>query len=387
MSYAVWQSFITNGLTVLSGATVSVYHEGSGAPAALFSSPSGGSIGSSVTSDSSGLARFYVAAGVYRITVTHASFSAEHRHVRIGEMAGVDDAPSDGKQYARKDAAWEEVTGGVAYEGLVTVTLGTGGDYANINDLSAAMASRRGKQLTIQLVDDVTMIRRQSELDGWGLVIFDLNGHNGGSGQTVSNSTISGIGSFGNLMTFQNCHFWSGKKTFGTTTYVKGGSVNCELEIGSGIIGEAMLSPTAYGAAKITAATETVTIQDCTNINNFTLQSTSTTVAKFTLRGGIYNAVVLNDAIAVIGYGSTAITATSASSTNAWPSNETPVMVAGGNFYGSVITVTGANAPQYNVYMTQGMANVYSMTGLSPTVSNSNWASATPTTNGIYFGA
>lgn len=109
MTYSVWQSFITNGLTVLPGATVSVFHEGSGAPAALFSSPSGGSIGSSVTSDAAGLARFYVAAGVYRITVTHASFSAEHRHVRIGEMAGVDDAPSDGKQYARKDGDWEEV--------------------------------------------------------------------------------------------------------------------------------------------------------------------------------------------------------------------------------------------------------------------------------------
>ncbi len=109
MTYSVWQSFITNGVKTISGAVVSVFHEGSGAPAALFSSPSGGSIGSSVTSDSSGLARFYVAAGVYRITVTHASFSAEHRHVRIGEMAGVDDAPSDGKQYARKDGDWEEV--------------------------------------------------------------------------------------------------------------------------------------------------------------------------------------------------------------------------------------------------------------------------------------
>jgi len=109
MTYSVWQSYITNGLTVLAGATVSVYHEGSGTPAALFSSPSGGSIGSSVTSDAAGLARFYVAAGVYRITVTHATFSAEHRHVRIGEMAGVDDAPSDGNMYARKDGDWEEV--------------------------------------------------------------------------------------------------------------------------------------------------------------------------------------------------------------------------------------------------------------------------------------
>ena len=87
MSYSVWQSFITNGVETISGAVVSVFHEVSGAPAALFSSPSGGSIGSSVTSDSSGLARFYVAAVVYRITVTHASFSAEHRHVRIGQAA------------------------------------------------------------------------------------------------------------------------------------------------------------------------------------------------------------------------------------------------------------------------------------------------------------
>lgn len=388
MTYSVWQSFITNGVKTISGAVVSVFHEGSGAPAALFSSPSGGSIGSSVTSDSSGLARFYVAAGVYRITVTHASFSAEHRHVRIGEMAGVDDAPSDGKQYARKDGDWEEVTGGVAYEGLVTVTLGTGGDYANINDLSDAMASRRGKQLTIQLVDDVTMIRRQSELDGWGLVIFDLNGYNGGFGQEVRDSSISGLGTFGNNMAFINVNFWTNKKTMGANTIIRGGSINCELELGSNsVINETLLSPTPYGSAKITAATNAVTLQNCSSLNPVTLQSTSTTLSKFTLRGGILNIVTLINAIAVIGYGSSAITATSASSTNAWPLNEAPVMVSGGNFNGNVITVTGANAPQYNVYMTQGMANVFGYSGLSPTVSNSNWASATPTTNGIYFGA
>lgn len=153
MTYSVWQSFITNGLTVLSGATVSVFHEGSGAPAALFSSPSGGAIGSSVTSDSAGLARFYVAAGVYRVTVTHASFSAEHRHVRIGEMAGVDDAPPDGKQYARKDGGWEEVSG--SYLGDVTKSVGSGGDFADLDELQAWMNANSGRFLTVNVLGEV----------------------------------------------------------------------------------------------------------------------------------------------------------------------------------------------------------------------------------------
>jgi len=153
MSYSVWQSFITNGVKTISGAVVSVFHEGSGAPAALFSSPSGGSIGSSVTSDSSGLARFYVAAGVYRITVTHASFSAEHRHVRIGEMAGVDDAPSDGKQYARKDGDWEEVGG--SFLGDVTKSVGTGGDFADLDELQTWMNANSGRFLTVNVLGEV----------------------------------------------------------------------------------------------------------------------------------------------------------------------------------------------------------------------------------------
>ncbi len=148
MSYSVWQSFITNGVKTISGAVVSVFHEGSGAPAALFSSPSGGAIGSSVTSDSSGLARFYVAAGVYRITVTHASFSAEHRHVRIGEMAGVDDAPSDGKQYARKDGDWEEVSVS-DYIPSLTVTVGTGGDYTTWDAFFSDIQTKDVGDLTV----------------------------------------------------------------------------------------------------------------------------------------------------------------------------------------------------------------------------------------------
>lgn len=276
---------------------------------------------------------------------------------------------------------------GTPFEGNVTVTLGTGGDYADINDLSDAMASRRGKQLTIQLVSDVDMIRRQPELDGWGFVIFDLNGFNGGTYQEVRDSTIRGLGTFGSNMTFINTQFWTGKKTMGANTTIQGGSINCELELGSNsVIYEAILSPTPYGSAKITAATNAVTLQNCSSVNTVTLQSTSATLSKFTVRGGILNSVTLNNAIAVIGYGSSAITATSASSTNAWPANEAPVMVAGGNFNGNEITVTGANAPQYNVHMAQGMANVYGMSGLTPTVSTCNWPAGTPNPNGIYFG-
>lgn len=149
MTYSVWQSFITNGVKTISGAVVSVFHEGSGTPAALFSSPSGGSIGSSVTSDSSGLARFYVAAGVYRITVTHASFAAEHRHVRIGEMAGVDDAPSDGKTYGRKDGVWEDVSGSSL--GDVTKTIGSGMDFTDIDAAVTWAKTVTGKTLTLSI--------------------------------------------------------------------------------------------------------------------------------------------------------------------------------------------------------------------------------------------
>jgi hypothetical protein len=231
------------------------------------------------------------------------------------------------------------------------------------------------------------MIRRQAELDGWGFVIFDLNGFDGGSGQEVRDSTVRGLGKFGSNMTFINVQFWTDKKTMGTNTAIKGGSINCELELGgSSVIFETMLSPTPYGSAKITAATNAVTLQNCSSVNPVTLQSPFVTNSKFTLRGGILTSVTLINAIAVIGYGSTAITATSASSTNAWSPTEAPVMVAGGNFNGNVITVTGANAPQYNVYMTQGMANVYDMTGLAPTVSPCNWPAGMANPNGIYFG-
>lgn len=166
MTYSVWQSFITNGVKTISGAVVSVYHEGSGAPAALFSSPSGGSIGSSVTSDSSGLARFYVAAGVYRITVTHASFSAEHRHVRIGEMAGVDDAPSDGKQYARKDGDWEEVGG--SFLGDVTKTIGSGMDFTDIDAAVTWAKTVAGKTLTLSIETSTSQVLTQDiDLPTW----------------------------------------------------------------------------------------------------------------------------------------------------------------------------------------------------------------------------
>lgn len=152
MSYAVWQSFITNGVKTISGAVVSVFHEGSGAPAALFSSPSGGSIGSSVTSDSAGLARFYVAAGVYRITVTHASFSAEHRHVRIGEMAGVDDAPSDGKKHARKDGDWEEVEDYALPTASVSVLGGVKVGSGLSIDVGGVLSSTAGSTLSNKVI-------------------------------------------------------------------------------------------------------------------------------------------------------------------------------------------------------------------------------------------
>jgi len=91
MTYSVWQSFITDGgEQVVAAATVSVYLEASGAPATLYDGPTGSPVGSSVVSGLDGLARFFVAGGVYKIVASKGAFSKEFRHVQIGTAASRD---------------------------------------------------------------------------------------------------------------------------------------------------------------------------------------------------------------------------------------------------------------------------------------------------------
>ena len=98
MTYSVWQSFITDGgEQVVAAATVSVFLENSGAPAMLYDGPTGSSVGSSVVSGLDGLARFFVAGGVYKIVASKGAFSKEFRYVQIGTAQGFDVGTASGE--------------------------------------------------------------------------------------------------------------------------------------------------------------------------------------------------------------------------------------------------------------------------------------------------
>ena len=111
MARSIWQRFIVNANgDVMPGALITVTHQGSGAAATLYNTDTGGSsIGNITNADITGKATFFADAGVYRIVASSGAFTAEFTHVQLGNLQSVDDAPSDGKQYARKDGDWEEV--------------------------------------------------------------------------------------------------------------------------------------------------------------------------------------------------------------------------------------------------------------------------------------
>jgi len=112
MTYSVWQSFITDGgEQVVAAATVSVFLENSGAPAMLYDGPTGSSVGSSVVSGLDGLARFFVAGGVYKIVAAKGAFSKEFRHVQIGTAQGYDVGTGVGEvpTVAIGDVRWDNL--------------------------------------------------------------------------------------------------------------------------------------------------------------------------------------------------------------------------------------------------------------------------------------
>lgn len=112
MTYSVWQSFITDGgEQVVAAATVSVFLENSGAPATLYDGPTGSPVGSSVVSGLDGLARFFVAGGVYKIVASKGAFSKEFRHVQIGTAQGFDVGSASGEvpTVAIGDARWDNL--------------------------------------------------------------------------------------------------------------------------------------------------------------------------------------------------------------------------------------------------------------------------------------
>lgn len=71
----------------------------------------------------------------------------------LAPAGGIPDAPSDGKQYARKDGDWEEVSG--SYLGDVTKSVGTGGDFADLDELQTWMNANSGRFLKVNVLGEV----------------------------------------------------------------------------------------------------------------------------------------------------------------------------------------------------------------------------------------
>ena len=115
---SIWQQFIQDGSgNKLVGASITVRKNG--AIAAIYENKSGTiSRANPFLSDSKAKAWFYADAGLYDIEVTAATGTTSLYDVAVGTAQAQDmiadggivlsDAPSDGKTYARKNAAWSE---------------------------------------------------------------------------------------------------------------------------------------------------------------------------------------------------------------------------------------------------------------------------------------
>jgi hypothetical protein len=98
MPYTAWQTYIegSDGLPI-SNATIEVRVESSGSLATIYADKDGAALANPFTSDSNGLARFYAAAGFYKITATSGAYSASFRFVPIGQAMGYDVGTASGE--------------------------------------------------------------------------------------------------------------------------------------------------------------------------------------------------------------------------------------------------------------------------------------------------
>jgi hypothetical protein len=93
MANSVWQGTVQDASgNIVTGAEISVYDEGTGTLATIYSDIGGTALTNPFFSDSNGFAQFYAAAGQYRITAVEAGsgLNQTFRHVRLGEAGSVD---------------------------------------------------------------------------------------------------------------------------------------------------------------------------------------------------------------------------------------------------------------------------------------------------------
>lgn len=105
MTYTAQQITVTdeNG-SVVEGATVDVFIAGTSHRATIYSDSTGTLLDNPFLSDARGVARFYAAAGLYRIVVTHDGDSTEMPDVPVGSAQGYDVGEDDDELLTRAQA-------------------------------------------------------------------------------------------------------------------------------------------------------------------------------------------------------------------------------------------------------------------------------------------
>lgn len=105
MTYTAQQITVTdeNG-SIVEGATVDVFIAGTSHRATIYSDSTGTLLDNPFLSDARGVARFYAAAGLYRIVVTHDGDSTEMPDVPIGSAQRYDVGEDDDELLTRAQA-------------------------------------------------------------------------------------------------------------------------------------------------------------------------------------------------------------------------------------------------------------------------------------------
>lgn len=163
MTYTVWQQFVQNDAgDVLGSASVEVRDESTGALAVIYSSSTGAALGNPFTAGVDGLARFYAAAGSYKITATSGTNTATYRHQPLGTSQYADTGTADGNVPLAEDVIFRITT-----EATTTRTLSTA-------DIAQHIRCTSGSATTITVPAGVFSVNDELRVfrEGAGTVAF-----------------------------------------------------------------------------------------------------------------------------------------------------------------------------------------------------------------------
>ena len=167
-TYSAWQQFVQNDAgDVIPSATIEVRDEATGALAILYSTATGTALGNPFTAGIDGLARFYVAAGRYKITATSGTNTATYRFYPIGTAQQYDVGIADGQVITAEEAITRPL------DATVSRAL-------TIADRSKHVRFDSGSNLTVTMPEDVFAVNDSGTItrQGSGTLTFQAENSN-----------------------------------------------------------------------------------------------------------------------------------------------------------------------------------------------------------------